>query len=321
MRSVVAPIAGARRDRRPRRRSCRQPQAGLEAAQVAGRRDDRQPQASSRKSSSARPLDGAAHRPRRPPPAPRRGRGRDRAAPPARRSTTRRGGCRPSAARGRPRGSASPSRAPSSGTSSSRSRASSARIASSAGPQLGRVDAGRDLERAGVGVVDEARRDVVGEAARLAHGQEQAAAHPVAEDRVEHREGPGVGMVAAEGRAPRRTAGPGSCRACRVRTRGPAGSVGRRREPGIAPLPVPKAADGQLDRLVVGEVAGDRDDRVGRPVRRPPEVADRRCRQGPDAPPRRRRSRDRAGRRRTSRPGTGSGSTRPDRRGTSGSPR
>ena len=44
----------------------------------------------------------------------------------------------------------------------------------------------------------------------------------------------------------------------------------------------PSAAS--ADRLVVAEVAGDRDDRVRRPVHRPPEVADRRPRAGPGCP-------------------------------------
>ena len=44
----------------------------------------------------------------------------------------------------------------SAGTGSSRMRASSSRIAAIAGRQLVRVHAGRDLERAGVGVVDDA---------------------------------------------------------------------------------------------------------------------------------------------------------------------
>ena len=66
--------------------------------------------------------------------------------------------------------------------------------------QARRIDARRDLERPRVGVLDQARRDVVGEPQLLAHGQEQAAAHPVTEDRVEHGQRPGVGMIAAQTR-------------------------------------------------------------------------------------------------------------------------
>ena len=106
-----------------------------------------------------------------------------------------------------------------------------------------RVDAGRDLERAGVGVVDEPRRDVVGEALLLADRQEQPARHPVAEDRVEDREDPRVGVVAAEARDADDRAGPASRRAGRrAATRSPAGSAGAAAKPGTTPLPVPNAS-------------------------------------------------------------------------------
>ena len=51
--------------------------------------------------------------------------------------------------------------------------------------------------------------DVVGEAVLLADRQEQAAAHPVAEDRVEHAQGPGVGVVARQRRHADGRAAPG----------------------------------------------------------------------------------------------------------------
>src|SRR5690242_16328715 len=62
------------------------------------------------------------------------------------------------------------------------------------------VDTGGDLEGAGVGVIDEPRRDVVRQTELLADRLEEAAAHPVAEDRVEQRKRPGVRVVAAERR-------------------------------------------------------------------------------------------------------------------------
>ena len=108
--------------------------------------------------------------------------------------------------------------------------------------QARRIDPGRDLERAGVGVVDEARADVVGQAALLAHRQEQAAAHPVAEDRVEERERPAVGVVAAQAGQPDDELGLGRSARLPTRTRSPAGSAGAGSKPGIVPLPVPNAA-------------------------------------------------------------------------------
>ena len=82
-------------------RSCRQPEPGLEPAQVASRGDGGQTQDVVAEELRRR----VAGRPRRRPPgprrAPRRASGRGRGAPPGRRSTRRRGGCRPCAARGR----------------------------------------------------------------------------------------------------------------------------------------------------------------------------------------------------------------------------
>ena len=92
--------------------------------------------------------------------------------------------------------------------------------------QPGRIDPGRDLEGAGVGVVDEPRRDVVGEAELLADGQEEAAAHPVAEDGVEHGESPAVGVVAMQRRDAEAQLGLAGVALARSGPRGPAGSAG-----------------------------------------------------------------------------------------------
>ena len=189
------------------------------------------------------------------------------------------------------------------------------------GRQTGRVDAGRDLEGPGIGVVDQPGRDVVGEPELLAHRQEQPAAHAVAEDGVEDGQGPAVGMVAVERRDARGRAGPGWCRACRSGRARPAGRAGAGAKPGIGAVAGPERRGREARRLLVG--AGRR-----RP-RRPCWPAGRRSARsrgwpppaGPGCPPPRRRSRGPAARRRTSRSGTGSGSTRTGRRGTSGSPR
>ena len=147
--------------------------------------------------------------------------------------------------------------------------------------QVRRIDAGRDLERPGVGVLDQARRDVVGEAQLLTHGQEESAAHAVAEDRVQDGQRPGVGMIAAQTgdaendlglrRVALAEAGPragrkGGCR-CVARDRAVARAHGGR---------------GHRDRPLVIEVADDGHDRVRRAVGRPPEVVDRLGRQGQD---------------------------------------
>ena len=187
--------------------------------------------------------------------------------------------------------------------------------------QAVRIDPGRDLERAGVGVVDEPRRHVVGQPELLAHGQEQPAAHAVAEDRVEDGQRPAVGMVAMErrdaeadlglARVALARSGPAARRAGSARGRSRARRRCRsRRRPSV-----------ERRRLVVTEVADDRHDRVRRAIGAPPEVVDRLRRAGPGCPIPRRRSRAPADRRRTSRSGTASGSTRTGRRGTSGSPR
>ena len=68
------------------------------------------------------------------------------------------------------------------------------------GRQACRVDAGRDLQRSRVGIVDEPRRHVVGQPELLADRQEEPAAHAVAEDCVEDRQRPAVRVVPMEGR-------------------------------------------------------------------------------------------------------------------------
>ena len=62
------------------------------------------------------------------------------------------------------------------------------------------VDAGVDLERAAIGVVGLEAVDVVGQAGVLAQLLEEAAARPLAEDRVEHLERPLVGVIARQRR-------------------------------------------------------------------------------------------------------------------------
>ena len=137
--------------------------------------------------------------------------------------------------------------------------------------------------RAGVGVVDQPRDDVVGEAALLAHRQEEAAAHPVAEDGVEQREHPAVGMVAPQRRQPDDELRL-RCLALADQRRAPRPAApARARTPGSTPLPVPNAVAASSDGLGVVEVAGNGDDGVGGPVRRPPEVPDRGLGQGADA--------------------------------------
>ena len=89
-----------------RRRHAGSRRRRFEAAQVAGRRDDRQPQALVAEQLAGQALDRRRRRRRRPRRAPRRASGPGRGAPPGRRSTTRGGASRPSAARGRPTGSA-----------------------------------------------------------------------------------------------------------------------------------------------------------------------------------------------------------------------
>ena len=244
---------GRRRGARSRRlsrawSSAGQVEAAVEAAQVARRRDggESQPVVVEERSASDR-TDGRVH-------------GRDglerlapasgpgRGAPPGRRSTTPRGACRPSAARGRRRGSAWPSPAPRRGRP--RREAGRARPGWPRVPrrQSGRIDPGRDLERAGIRVVDEAGRDVVREPALLADGQEQPAAHPVTEHRVEDRQRPAVRMVAMEGRHAE----------AELRLRGvalaggdarPGGQVGRRREPRDDPVAAAERVRDELDGL------------------------------------------------------------------------
>ena len=236
---------------RGRARSPWQPQVALQAAQVAARAR-RRPSAAPRRGPAGRPAPGRrrASRPR-PPRAPRPACTPGRGAPPGRRATTRGGACRPSAAPSRRRGRPWPSRAPRPGPARRPAATSSARIASIACGQLGRVHARRDLERAGVRVLDHARAHVVGEALLLAHAEEQPARHPVAQHRVEHRERPGVLVVAPQARAGRSPAAPATCRACPTSSRGPAGSVGagsRRRDRAV---PGPERRRRQPDRLLV----------------------------------------------------------------------
>ena len=67
-----------------------------------------------------------------------------------------------------------------------------------------------------------------------------------------------------------------------VRMRGPAGSVGAAAKPGHDAVAAPEGGRGEVGRGLVRQVADDRDDRVGRPVGRPPEVVDGRLGQGQD---------------------------------------
>ena len=68
-----------------------------------------------------------------------------------------------------------------------------------------------------------------------------------------------------------------------VRTRGPAGSSGAGGVVGQYPVAGPEGGRRELDRLLVPDVAGDRNHGVRRPVHRGPEVTNRRGRQRPDA--------------------------------------
>ena len=67
----------------------------------------------------------------------------------------------------------------------------------------------------------------------------------------------------------------------------PRALAGRQRRAGVVARDAPRCPSRtpgrKLDGLGVGDVAGDRDDRVGRAVHRPPEVADRGLGEGPDA--------------------------------------
>ena len=113
--------------------------------------------------------------------------------------------------------------------------------------------------------------DVVGQALLLADAEEEAAAHAVAEDGVEDLERPASGWSRRRAGTPRHELGLRRVAARRARTRSPAGSAGagleaRRR----GPSPVPKASPTSSTASVVGDVARDRDDHVGRPVARPP---------------------------------------------------
>src|SRR5262249_58183529 len=100
------------------------------------------------------------------------------------------------------------------------------------------------LERPGARSVAEAGRDVVRQAEILAYREEQAAAHAVAEDRVEHAQRPRVGVVAMQGRDANR-----DLRLARVATTGPypgtGGQRGRRREAGDGPVATSERAGDQ----------------------------------------------------------------------------
>ena len=60
------------------------------------------------------------------------------------------------------------------------------------------------------------------------------------------------------------------------------GQLGGGRETGHGAVAGPEGVRDELHRLVVTEIAGDGDDRVGRPVRDAPEVADGRAGERPD---------------------------------------
>jgi hypothetical protein len=142
------------------------------------------------------------------------------------------------------------------------------------------VDPGVDLEDAGVGVLGGERVDVVGESRVLADLQEEAAARPVAEQRVEQLQRPLVAVVA---RQPRDAEAEVRLRGVPLEEREAADGQGRGGPPArqgavaLAPRPVHEA-----HRLVVGQVACHGDDRVRGPVPAPPELPDAVGRQGPD---------------------------------------
>ena len=170
----------------------------------------------------------------------------------------------------------------SSGTGSSTIRPTSARIASiAAGSCAGSTPAEISSAPESAYSID-ARADVVGQALLLAHAEEQAARHPVAQHGVEHRQRPAVGVVPAQ-----RGHGDRELRLRRVAAPGEHPRAGGQRGRGFVgrqhAVARPERLRRQLDRLVVLEVAGDRHDRVRRPVHRAPEVADRGRRQRSDA--------------------------------------
>ena len=159
------------------------------------------------------------------------------------------------------------------GTSSSRSRASSARMDCQSGRQPLRIHSGRHREGARIRVVDDARAHVVGQPLLLANREEEPAAHAVAEHRVEDRERPRIGVVAPERRHPdddlrlrRLPAGNDELiprRKCR-----------RRIESRDLAVPAPERLVDEADQRGVREIARGGDHGVCRPVHRGPEVVD-----------------------------------------------
>ncbi len=150
---------------------------------------------------------------------------------------------------------------------SSRSRASSARMAPSAVDLVVRVHAGVDLEHARVRVVRLEGVDVVGQPRILAHRQEQPRRGPVTQDRVEQLECPLVGMVAGQGRQAeaqvRLCGAPSLDDQPRARRR-------RRRQPRAGRPPGPEAARASARRRRHEQVARDGDDQVRRAGTAPP---------------------------------------------------
>ena len=148
--------------------------------------------------------------------------------------------------------------------------------------EAGRIDPRRDLQRTGVAVVHQPRADIVGKSPFLAHGQEQAAAHAVAQDRIHDRQDPTVGMVAPEGWQPDHELRLG--RGALAHPDALAGGQGRR---GFVSRD--RAGSGaergrrQFHCAVVAEVAGHGDDGVAGSVDGLPELADGLLGKGADA--------------------------------------
>ena len=177
-------------------------------------------------------------------------------------------------------------------------RASSARIASRASPDAIGVDPSGDLQRARIGVVDEPGRDVIREPALLADGQEEAAAHPVAEHGIEDGQRPAVRVVAMESRQPQADLGlRRAALADRDRGRRRAGAaLARTRAACRCPSRRPRRPGRRLPRGPDRRRRRRRCWPAGRPTARTTGSSSR---EAPGCPPRRRRSRGRAGRRRT----------------------
>ena len=136
------------------------------------------------------------------------------------------------------------------------------------------IDARVDLETAAVGVVGGERVHIVGQAGILADAQEQPARRTIAEHGAEQLQRPGVRMVAlqggyAEAEMGLRAGSLDDLEALAGRQR--RGCRGPRQADAIAG---PKGPCDEADRLVVGQVAGQRHDRVGRLVGIVPEATD-----------------------------------------------